>query len=277
MQDGIVSSDGEDIDTTLNYSIETGGRSVFHASVGGEGQNNAEGQFVSRAVRIANGRDRADSFTLDNAGFALVRHQTAVKDFYDQVQLDEIYAAEIGELVQSLTGASRIVPFDHTFRTDSDEIRQARQVRDAVALVHNDYTDRSARQRVRDLLPADEVENLLSRRFAIYNVWRSVGGIVDTTPLAMCDARSISETSLVPMERRAKDRIGEMQQATFDPDHRWYYFARMDRNEALAFKTFDSPQDERARRSLHTAFENPLASAGAQPRESIETRVFAFF
>ena len=79
------------------------------------------------------------------------------------------------------------------------------------------------------------------------------------------------------MKRKAKDRIGEMQQVTFDPDHRWYFFPNMDRNEALVFKTYDSSRDGRARLSLHTAYENPTASPTAQPRESVETRVFAFF
>ncbi|MDG2004893.1 MAG: CmcJ/NvfI family oxidoreductase [Novosphingobium sp.] len=266
-----------DIEAALKYSTVGDGQAVFHASTGGEGENDAQGQFENISVRISNGRDRADSFSLDQTGFTLVQHESAVSDFYDRGQLRDIYEAEAGELVQSMTGASRTVVFDHTIRTDSEVVRKSRQVRDAVPLVHNDYTDRSARQRVRDILPAKEVDALLSRRFAIVNIWRSIGGIVDTTPLAICDARSISESNLIAMERRAGDRIGEMQQATFDPNHRWYYFARMAPNEALVFKTFDSSQDGPARRSLHSAFENTSAATDAPPRESIETRVFAFF
>jgi len=277
MQDKVAALDGECIKTTLNYAIGSGRPAVFHASAGGEGQNVADGQFEKRTVRITNGRDRTGSFTLDQAGFALVHHETAVTDFYDRDQLEGVYEAEARELVQRMTGASRAVVFDHTLRTDSDEIREARQIRDAVPLVHNDYTERSARQRVRDLLPASEAEALLRGRFAIINIWRSVGGVVATSPLAMCDARSISESGLIPMERRARDRVGEMQQATFDPNHRWYYFPRMDRSEALVFKTFDSAEDGCARRSLHSAFENPAAAADAPRRESLESRIFAFF
>ena len=43
------------------------------------------------------------------------------------------------------------------------------------------------------------------------------------------------------------------------------------------FKTFDSARDGRARRSIHTAFNNPLAPEDALPRESIESRMLVFY
>ncbi len=108
-------------------------------------------------------------------------------------------------------------------------------------------------------------------------MWRSIAGPVLTTPLALCDATSIRDTDLVASERRAKDRIGELQLVTHNPDHRWFWFSAMTRNEATLFKTFDSSLDGQARRSIHTAFVNPDAPADAGPRESMETRTFAFF
>ena len=38
--------------------------------------------------------------------------------------------------------------------------------------VHGDYTERSGPQRVRDLIPADRVEDWLDGRFAVINLWR---------------------------------------------------------------------------------------------------------
>ena len=98
-----------------------------------------------------------------------------------------------------------------------------------------------------------------------------------TTPLALCDATSIREADLVATERRAKDRVGELELATWNPSHRWYWFSGVTPKEAVLIKTFDSALDGRARRSIHTAFRNPDAPADAAPRESIETRTFAFF
>ena len=63
----------------------------------------------------------------------------------------------------------------------------------------------------------------------------------------------------------------------FNPDHRWYYFPKMARNEALVFKVYDSEKDGRARFTAHTAFDDPTTPAAAPPRESIEMRTIAFF
>jgi hypothetical protein len=47
--------------------------------------------------------------------------------------------------------------------------------------------------------------------------------------------------------------------------------------EALLIKTYDSATDGRARFTLHTSFDDPSGAADAEPRESLETRCFAFF
>ena len=65
--------------------------------------------------------------------------------------------------------------------------------------VHNDYTENSAPQRVRDLLPPAEAEARLKRRYAEINVWRPIAGPVRSTPLALCDARSLDPADLVPL------------------------------------------------------------------------------
>jgi hypothetical protein len=95
--------------------------------------------------------------------------------------------------------------------------------------------------------------------------------------LACCDAATIDAADLVASERRAKERIGELQLAIWNPAHRWYYYPEMSRAEALLIKTFDSAVDGRARRSIHTAFANPLAPPDAPARESIESRLLVFF
>ncbi len=48
-------------------------------------------------------------------------------------------------------------------------------------------------------------------------------------------------------------------------------------NEVLLIKTYDSMEDGRARFTIHTAFHDPTAPPDSPPRESIETRTFAFF
>jgi hypothetical protein len=81
----------------------------------------------------------------------------------------------------------------------------------------------------------------------------------------------------VASERRAEERIGELELVSWNPAHSWYYYPEMSRDEALLIKTFDSARDGRARRSIHTAFSNPLAPPGAPARESIESRLLVFY
>ena len=59
--------------------------------------------------------------------------------------------------------------------------------------------------------------------------------------------------------------------------HRWFYFPRMRRDEALVFKVYDSLQDGRARFIPHTSFDDPNSPPDAPPRQSIEARALAFF
>ncbi len=260
----------------LTYLVDTGEKPVAYASVGGGDTTEYTGQLDERVVAIRDGRAQPEGFDLDREGFRLVAHETAVTDFYDDAQIESLYNAEVERLVAEVTGASRVVVFDHTRRAGSQAVQAEKGVREPASMVHNDYTDRSGPQRVRELLP-DEAEALLERRFAIVNVWRSMRGTVETAPLALCDAGSILPGDLIVTERRAKDRVGEIQRAAFNPAHRWYYFPRMAPNEALLIKTYDSAVDGRARLAIHTAFDDPTAAADAAPRESIETRTFVFF
>jgi hypothetical protein len=71
--------------------------------------------------------------------------------------------------------------------------------------------------------------------------------------------------------------VGETYQLTYNPDHRWFYFPEMTRDEALVFKVYDSAKDGRARFTPHTSFSDPTSAADAPPRQSIEVRTFAFF
>ena len=96
-------------------------------------------------------------------------------------------------------------------------------------------------------------------------------------PLALCDAQTIAPAQLITAERRTKDRVGHTQCMTSSDTNRWFYFPDMRRDEAMLLKTFESDPANHGGVSGHSAFTNPQASADAEPRQSIETRAFAFF
>jgi hypothetical protein len=264
------------IEATLNYIVDDGTK-VFTITAGAGGQDVRSGGTADpRRVTMHNGRPEAKDFVLERDGFRFVRHDTKVADFYDDAEIHRLYYPEMEALIKAESGASRVVVFDHTLRTADDELRESKKIREVVRRVHNDYTEWSGPQRVCDLLP-DEADELLKRRFAIIQVWRPIRHPVETFPLAICDARSLSPDNLVISERRYPDRIGQTYAITYNPAQKWYWFPRMRREEALVFKVYDSLNDGRARWTAHTAFDDPTTPPHARPRESIEIRTLAFF
>jgi hypothetical protein len=255
--------------------MDTGAKPVSRSGEPGAVSSHT-GQYEERTVNIYNGRPLLDRFSLDREGFVLVDHDTRVHDFYNEDEVRSVYYPEMERLIKDLTGAYRVLIFDHTLRAEDDATREAKKVREPVRRVHNDYTEWSGPQRVRDLLP-DEAEALLKRRFAVIQTWRPIRKPVQTAPLAIADARTLPLENLIATERRYPDRVGEIYHITFSPEHRWFYFPNMQRSELLVFKTFDSQKDGRARWTAHAAFNDPTSPAGAPPRESIEVRSLAFF
>lgn len=264
------------VESEIDYAVASGSRIILRPSQPGGKSGERDGDFQKRAVRIKNGRPLLGSLSLDRQGFDIVAAETKVDNFYDQDQIENLYNPEVESLIKAATGCRRVVVFDHTWRIDDPEERVKRQVREPVQGAHNDYTTESAPQRVRDIM-GDEAEALLEKRFAIVNVWRSTGGPVETMPLAICDARSVSSDDLITAERRAVDRVGYTFRLAHNDNHKWYYFPLMQFDEAMLIKSYDSQEDGVARFTPHTAFVDPTTKPDAQPRQSIETRAFAFF
>ena len=266
----------DQIEATLNYIVDDGSK-VFTIVAGPGGQDVRSGGTPDpRRVTIYNGRAHEKNFVLERHGFRFLRHDTKVKEFYDEDEIRRVYYPEMEALIKTESGAKRVVVFDHTLRTADDELRASKKIREVVRRVHNDYTEWSAPQRVRDILP-DEAEDLLQRRFAFIQVWRPIRHPVETYPLAMADAQTLSPADMIVSERRAPGRIGQTYAIRYNPAHKWYWFPRMQREEAYVFKVFDSMKDGRARWTAHTAFEDPTTPPQARPRESIEIRTMAFF
>jgi hypothetical protein len=214
---------------------------------------------------------------LDREGFELLRHTSAVQNFYDEDEVLKQYYPEAERLIAEATGASRVFIFDHTVRrrVHGADDRAAGQPRQPATRVHVDHTAKSGPQRVRDFF-GDEAEALLRGRVQVINLWRPIRGPLRDAPLAVCDARSVAPRDLVPSDLVYQNRVGETYAVTFNPAHQWFYVPDMQPNEALLLKCFDSATDGRARFAPHTAFEDPTAPADVLPRESIELRTLVF-
>ncbi len=257
------------------YTQDTGEKLVNETFGPNNIRRRTTGTEERRVVEIHDGRAARD-LSLDASGFMLVEHRSAVRNFFDADELKRVYYPEVEALIARLAGARRVAVFDHTLRSGDETEREAKLVREPVLSAHNDYTEWSGPQRVRELM-GDEAETLLSRRFAIIQVWRPICSPLESNPLAMADARSVAPADLLVAERRYPHRVGQTYRLKYSPRHRWYYFPRMRREEAIVFKVFDSEKDGRARFTPHTAFDDPSTPPGAPPRQSVEARALVFF
>jgi hypothetical protein len=276
MNRAAVQSETEAVVAELSYTVDTGVKPVNETFGPGNIRRRTTGEHEERPMAIRNGRSLKDGFDLEVTGFEFVGHETEVRDFFDAEELKRVYYPEVEALVKKVSGASRVVVFDHTLRSGDEAEREAKLVREPVFNVHNDYTEWSGPQRVREILP-DEAEKLLAHRFAIIQVWRAIKAPIQSNPLAIADARSLAPEDLIAAERRYPHRVGETYRIRHNPAHRWFYFPRMRRDEALVFKVYDSAKDGRARFTAHSSFNDPDTPAGAPPRQSIEARTLAFF
>lgn len=221
-------------------------------------------------------RPISETVSLDREGFALVRQKSSVKDFYDDDEVKRVYYKEAERLIKAATGADRVFVFDHTVRKRVQGVSDRDGgLRQPVARVHVDHTEKSGPQRVRDLIP-EEAEQLLKGRVQIINLWRPIRGPLLDSPLAVCDARTVNPDELVASDLVYPNRVGETYSVKYNPDHQWYYVPRMTADEILLLKCFDSKADGRARFAPHTAFADPTTPVDAAPRESIELRTLVF-
>jgi hypothetical protein len=227
-------------------------------------------------VEIHDARPIASSISLDAEGFVVLQHRSRVSGFEDEDEIRTIYYPETADLLKDVTGADRILIFDHTVRRRVWGAEDRRGgLRQPVARVHVDHTEKSGPQRVHDLLP-QEAEDLLAGRVQIINLWRPIRGPVQDAPLAVCDALSVRSSDLVASELVYPDRVGETYSVVFDSAHRWFYVPEMRPDEALLLKCYDSKTDGRARFAPHSAFIDPSAPSNPKPRESIEMRALVF-
>ena len=264
------------VNAQLNYVAEATPKPVQYAYDPPAGVQRRSGKYLTQNVAIHNGRELLSKFSLDTNGFVLTEHETAVRDFYDPEEVKSVYYPEVERLIERVTGAERVVVFDHIVRNPVLAERGEKGARPPAKMVHNDYTFKSAPRRVRDLLP-NEADRLLKNRFAEINVWRAIRGPIESSPLALCDARSLRAEDIVPMDLVYRDRQGEIFGFLYNPKHRWYYFPQMRRDEAILLKCYDSRDDGRARFTAHTSFEDPNSPPAAAPRESIEVRALVFW
>lgn len=232
------------------------------------------GTFVSRTMAVRNGRRLGREASLDEEGFAFIRHVSKVEDFYNDAEIRAVYYPEIEALVKQFTGASRAVVFDHTVRGTHAGPRGDIEVELPSDMMHCDFTAASALETLQYLVPPEEREAMQRGRVVQMNLWRPIRGPLRTMPLAVCDATSVKPESCIEAPFVRPDFESEYTLLAYDAGQRWYYLPDMQPDEVIVIKNYDS-DDSRSPFAIHGAFAEPGAPPDALPRESVEVRVFA--
>jgi hypothetical protein len=245
------------------------------------------GIYRSYVMPVHNGRPVSDRFTLDRNGFEIVPHRSAVVDFTDRAEVDRVYAGEVADFVKSYTGADRVATLGWVLRRSAAPGEHASQPQ--AALVHDDFSVNGARVRAAGAYPSYFPDGPGYHRALITSLWRVFSPPPQDWPLAICDYTSVRPDEGLDNRMYFVDEIPDDLYLDMpadapgasgfefhhNPDHQWWYFPEMTRDEILFFKLNDSDQS-RAWRVPHTAFHDETANA-TEPRHSIEFRNIAYF
>ena len=143
------------VEAEVSYIVDDGVPPVRYVDWPEMEDQNVKARYETKRVTIRNGRATDEDITLPTHGFAFVKHETKMENFLDEDEIVCVYYPETAALIKAQSGAKRVLVFDHTLRTADLSKLAERWVREPVHACHNDYTDRSAPQRVRDILGED--------------------------------------------------------------------------------------------------------------------------
>ena len=235
----------------------------------------------SRTVQIsAAPREHA---RLEQQGFQLVAHSTAVRNFLDSQELERVYYPEVRDLIMKVTGARAAAVAATPFVRFGERASQSGQV---AQLQAGPFRPHRLRRRQGQGAGRTGVRHTRGPRVALQALralqhLESSDTAAQDIPLAVCDARSLAREDLIEALAvfdfaGVPERTADSYVVRHNPAHRWHYFRDMTPEEALIFVTNES-DPARPHHVPHVAFDDPTCPATATPRSSVEVRVVAYF
>ncbi|CAJ2504445.1 Uu.00g118390.m01.CDS01 [Anthostomella pinea] len=261
----------------------------FYRSAAAPGMETVNFNWVDDQVTVSNARTVRDEFTLDRNGFAYVEDPgTLDSNLLEALRgakegaVERLYYPKVESLIMSITGASRVIVFDHTLRK-RDPGRDSKDNTDGkeqpATTVHCDQSGKGSLRRLRQNLAAHEdYESILKGRVQMINVWRPLNGPVVDWPLAQMDYTTLDPKHVHPCDlwRGEYEERGQTVTIEHDPGQRWWYLGGHSTEEVTLLKIWDSWGHRGvADVCAHAAFKHPDTPADAAPRESVEVRCLA--
>ncbi|VBB84477.1 Putative Aspirochlorine biosynthesis protein N [Podospora comata] len=185
--------------------------------------------YTRKTIAVADVRGHERLFSLDKHGFCLQDIHTSL-EYHDFTNTDLVvtrYYQEVQVFLKQYTGATEILPFDFQVRRKDPTLpvgsRGAPGKAQPFGVVHADFAEKYAK-----------------KRFQIINVWKPLRGPVYSSPLAVCDYRTVKTEDMVPTDIVFPDFVGETLNFWPNPNHRFYYVDGQREDEAWMIKCFDS-------------------------------------
>lgn len=269
------------VEAEIAFLAPSGRRPVFHDTP-------SERDFLPLERHVVSIRPVGDErarFTLDRDGVEIVRSSGRLEYEPPGRAGRDAYLRRLEAVVVGASGAAKVVALGNGVLRRSE--RSTRHLRDGTTVpgrfAHCDFTPAAAGSRlwVERSLPAEEARERLTRRFAIYNVWRCLTDPPQDTPLAFCEPASVAPSDIVGCDEITTTDGGELLRFELSlyhhhPSQRWFYFPNLGQEELLLFTGYDA-DPSRPQGVAHAAFTDPTCSADVPARESIDERVIAFF
>ncbi|KAF2437989.1 methyltransferase CmcJ [Karstenula rhodostoma CBS 690.94] len=236
------------------------------------------------ADNVTDVRDREAEFSLDNNGFAFIKHKSDFTEFDKSKFVEDEFLPKVVEpfLKKHVEGADRIVFFDwHLRRNVREEAPEKIDINDGshallpVNYPHIDQSPASAILRVRQQF-GEEADELLKGRVRIVNFWRPLWRPVVDAPLALCDGSTVTADDVILVDHVREFHVGETVYLRQKPTNKWYYLSHQQPDEVTLIKIFDSKQNCAAKWCPHASFNHADVGIGHSPRESIEVRALIF-
>jgi hypothetical protein len=257
----------------------------------------AELTYLGGTVEVAveDGREATTDF--EAQGFVRLDHESQVRDWRAEDQVDDVHGAEIEKLARTFVGCDAVAVYPALFRTPAAAAEMPDYA--PITFVHSDYTDAFGSMIVDDNHPyrafldpvldrygigRDELKG--AGRTMMLQFWRNTGPALADYPLGFCDARDIGpDRQLRFIVPNYGGQHLEFETFGFAPPEdgrsdRWYTFPQLRPDEVVAFRTYDSEcvADARPYWTPHSAFRDPHAPDGPEHRRaSVEMRALCLW
>ena len=249
---------------TVNYHVHKPEQQAFYLDADGIEGNLISPELQSVDVPVADARTHQGSvsFAKDSVFFAQFSTGTHVTN--QSLDWQHTYDKELTSLLQRELGAKEVIIFDHTIRVDDPNA-----VRPPARNVHSDYSEDGAKQRLIDILGADQAAEWSKEHYAFINVWRPLENPINSAPLGFVRPSSLEETDWVLLDLIYPDRKGQILGLVANPNHKWIYQSKMTPDEVAIFNIYDNRE---APSIAHSALDMIEDANVNTIRKSLESR-----